>query len=107
MPLGYCSKCHSINELIDIHESGIILKNSICPTCNGMAIAIEALFDFLLNHDSANEYTVVSDDGTIIPLLSCNVFHTGRWTPDEFDQLECSSDPISTALDISDKYITP
>jgi hypothetical protein len=102
---GYCSNCHAINDLVDAHSSGIIVDKGCCNVCKNLATPIECLLDYIFNHEIAKDFTMIADDGTIVPLSECNAFATSQWTSDDFDDLENSPSPIDTALDISDKYV--
>lgn len=63
------------------------------------------MLDCVSNHDLSNYITMVSDDGTVIPMLECNFFDTSKWTKEEIEEVtSAESDAVSLALDIQDRY---
>jgi hypothetical protein len=87
----YCAQCDNCT------------RETMC--CNAPTIDVIKMLDCVSNHDLSQGITMVSDDGTIIPMLECNFFDTSKWTEDEIEEVtSAESDAVSLALDIQDRY---
>lgn len=87
----YCAQCDNCSQ------------ETTC--CNVPTINVIKMLDCVSNHDLSNYITMVSDDGTVIPMLECNFFDTSKWTKEEIEEVtSAESDAVSLALDIQDRY---
>jgi len=87
----YCAQCDNCT------------RETMC--CNTPTIDVIKMLDCVSNHDLSQGITMVSDDGTVIPLLECNFFDTSKWTEEEIEEVVSGeNDAVSIALDISARY---